>query len=79
MSWILAAFSGTHHRELRAGDQVMCLENTIKTGFRDKVGGKPEIFGPLTLLGFPVVDPYFLRSIAVKNPLDSYRPANHAA
>lgn len=40
---------------------------------------KPKIFGPLTLLGFPVVDSYFLRSIAVKNVLDSCRPASHAA
>jgi hypothetical protein len=30
------------------------------------VGGNPEIIGPLTLLGFPVVEPYFLRSIAAK-------------
>ena len=41
--------------------------------------GKREIFGPLTLLGFLVVDPYFLRSIAVKSTLGSCRPARHAA
>ena len=30
------------------------------------------IFGPLTILGFPVVGSYILRSIAVKNTLDTY-------
>ena len=57
------------------------LELILPNGLENlrRCNGKPEIFGPLTLLGFPVVDPYFLRSIAVKSALDSYRPEIHAA
>jgi hypothetical protein len=41
--------------------------------FAGKNSDKPEIFGPLTILGFPVVGSYMLRSIAVKSTLDTYR------
>ena len=34
---VLELIRRTHHHELRAGDQVVGLENTIDTGFRHKV------------------------------------------
>jgi hypothetical protein len=42
-------------------------------------GGKPEIFGPLILLGISVVELFhYLQSIVVKTALDSFLAANHA-
>jgi hypothetical protein len=40
---------------------------------------KPEISGPLILLGISVVDQYVLQSIAVGIASQSFRPAIHAA
>jgi len=35
--WVLERFRGAYHHELGPGDLLMALENTIDTGFRDKV------------------------------------------
>lgn len=41
--------------------------------------GKPEISGPLILLGIPVVDSYFLQSSTARTVLDTCHPMSHAA
>ncbi len=40
---------------------------------------KPKIFGPLTLLGFSVVDSFFRQSIAVRIAPGSCQPMIHVA
>ncbi len=43
------------------------------------VAVKPKIFGPLTLLGFSVVDSFFLQSSTVRIAPGSYQPMIHVA
>ena len=42
-------------------------------------GVKPKIFGPLTLLGFSVVDSFFLQSSTVRIAPGSCQPMIHVA
>jgi len=54
-------------------------DDTIPTNKTNPRRVKPKIFGPLTLLGFSVVDSLFFQSIAVRIAPGSCQPMSHVA